>query len=75
MEDKYSLEAVKELIAWFKDKEIPESMYLDESAYAPDLRLTIEILSEQSLQLHENPTFHPVVDQLYHIKTKLEAMN
>lgn len=72
-EDKFSLEAINELIAWFANrKDLPESLQLDASAYIPNLKETVDGLTQMSLANYENPLFHPAIKRFYKIKEALE---
>lgn len=71
--EKYSIEEVQELVAWFKSTELPQSMQIDTAAFCPDLKSTVEALCEQALLHHENPTFNYAMWQLYQIKEKLQS--
>lgn len=71
--EKYSLEEVQELIAWFKTKELPQTMQINAAAFSPNLRSTVEALCEQALLHHENATFNYAMRQLYEIKEKLQS--
>lgn len=74
-EDKYGLEAINELIAWFANrKDLPESLQLDASAYIPNLKETVDGLTQMSLANYENPLFHPAIKRFYKIKEALENM-
>ena len=42
--DNYTLDEVKELVDWFKGKELPKAMRIDESTYSSNLPLTVESL-------------------------------
>lgn len=74
-EDKYSLEAINELIAWFAAQtDLPESMQIDESAKIPNLKETIDGLTQTSLANYENPLFRPAIKRFYKLKEILEEM-
>lgn len=74
-EDKYSLEAINELIAWFAaQKDLPESLDMDASIHIPNLKETIDGFTQMSLANYENPLFRPVIKRFYKLKEILENM-
>ncbi len=70
----YTKEEIDELKAWFDahDDIIPESMYIEESTYSPNLRDTLLTLFEQSYIYSTNPRMQGCVVLLLKIKKKLE---
>lgn len=74
-EDKYSLEAINELVAWFAAQtDLPESLQMDTSVYIPNLKETIDGLTQMSLANYENPLFRPAIKRFYKLKEILEGM-
>ena len=70
--DKYSLEEVQELVNWFKGRELPKSLQIEQATLCLNLKETVEALSEQSILHYENPTFNYAINLLYKIKERLE---
>ena len=64
---KYSEEEIKELIDWFKDKDLPKSLRLDSGTFVPDVAKTVALLSE-IVRDTQNRTFETTADQLFKIK-------
>ncbi len=64
---KYSEEEIKELIDWFKDKDLPKSLRLDSGTFVPDVAKTVALLSE-IVRDKQNRTFETTADQLFKIK-------
>ena len=72
--DNYTLDEVKELVDWFKGKELPKAMRIDESTYSSNLPLTVESLCLQALLHYENATFNNSIRLLYKIRENLEKL-
>lgn len=70
----YTLEELDELKNWFESHEgiIPEDMQIDNSAYTPNLKNTINALIEQAYIYYENPKMQGSVRLLEKIRMKLE---
>ncbi len=62
---------VKELVNWFKERELPKEYQLDDATRFPDFPRTVETLCEQALLYYKNPTFTNTVRMLCHLKEKL----
>lgn len=70
--DKYSQEEVRELINWFNNYDLPQSLQINTATYCPDLKATINAVRNQAIKHHENRIFNYAVRLLYEIKNKLE---
>ncbi len=68
----YSLEEIQELVNWFKNKQLPQSLQIDSATSCSDLKETVEALSEQAMLHYKNPTFNYAIRLLYQIKEKIE---
>lgn len=72
-ENRYSIEAIDELIAWFNNQpNLPESLELESSINIPNLKITIDGMAHMCLANNENLTFRPCIDRFYNIKQKLQ---
>ena len=73
MENKYIIEEeeVKELIRWFKGRELPQEYQLDDATRFPNFPWTVETLCDQALLYHKNPTFFNTVRLLRRLKESL----
>ena len=72
--ESYTLEEVQELLDWFKGRELPQSLQINQSTYSPDLSVTVESLC-LTIPLHFGiPTFVSDIRHLNEIKEKLEEL-
>lgn len=73
-EELYTPEKINEVINWFKehDAELPKSFQMDAATKIPDLRNTIDCLSQASLAGWEQPTFYPVIKRFYRLRDMVE---
>lgn len=70
--DKYSQEEVQELINWFKNYDLPQSLQINKATYCLDLKTTINAICSQATKHHENSIFNYAVRLLNEIKATLE---
>ncbi len=68
----YSYEELMELIKWFDDKKLPESIQLDKATYIPDVKDTLGKLAVQAEIGYENPKLQGSIFLLKRLKNKLE---
>lgn len=69
----YTKEYVYELIEWFEAQtNIPESIYIDQATYVPDLKKTIFILCDVAKDVYENHHMWGSIVLLEKIKKLLE---
>lgn len=74
--DKYTLDDVRELEAWFETHRdrLPESIQLDAAIRIPDLHRMLEIYFENAVLHIENVTYDPAIYQLVRLRDRLLEM-
>lgn len=68
----YTYEELMELIKWFDDKTLPQSIQLDKATYIPDLKETLVKLAAQAEVGYNNPKTQGPIFLLERLKSKLE---
>ena len=68
----YSYEELEELIRWFDDKNLPQSLQLDKATFIPDVKDTLERLIMQAEVSYSNPKIQGPIFLLERLKAKLE---
>ena len=68
----YTEEELKDLIEWFDDKVLPDTMQLDKATYIPDFKETLSRLKEQAILCRTMPRIQGCIILLERIKAKLE---
>ena len=72
----FSGEELREIYQWVKQHQgaLPESLWLDDATYIPDLRTTAGHYLE-IIELHrENPTYSGQIYQIFRIREKVEQL-
>jgi hypothetical protein len=67
----YSKQELDELKAWFDAQELPQSMQIDASTFAPNLKKTVETLWGQAMRFHDNPNMYGALYLLERIRAHL----
>lgn len=73
-EFKYTEKEIRDLVDWFKDKNMPKSLRLDSGTFIPDTAKTVELMREIILE-NQVYSFEPTVMQLMRIKDLVERYN
>lgn len=68
----YTEEEVNALKQWFDARSLPQTMQIDDSAFTPDLKDTVDMLFEQAYICRENPKMQGCFYLLEKIKNNLE---
>lgn len=73
---KYTEKFRDEQLKWFEDRmnQLPQSLQINEAAYSPNLRRTIEGLANTLRSNAPSITFAGYMDLLLQIREKLEGM-
>lgn len=72
----YTPEEIQELVDWITQQlpHMPESLYINEALFIPDLKTTARYYIDIAVKLHNNPTYGAQVHHLFDIRQRLEEM-
>lgn len=68
----YSEQAIADLIEWFKDKTLPQEVYLDKATHVYDVRRFIDANVSDIQDHYPDPFFNASIDRLYKLKSIME---
>lgn len=69
-EFKYTNEEIEEIIEWFNNRELPQSIQLDDATTIPDTRRTVDSLIVIAKE-KKSPIFQPMIEKLFLIRNHI----